>query len=219
MPEVLGILVKCLVDAFQDGHRGFHLREMLNEAHGSFEKDWCLAGGNWSVRDDYSEYYSRASELFPPEQDHPYLIGATAPETAVNSALWCMFQFTPPSLEFTNRQKQVFLKALHGYPNLVIAERLRISKETVRNCFRAGYEKLEDHSVFGRELDEGKKRQRFLELIRGQMEELRPWRSKPVLSRHHGPIFAGYTWGLPAADRRSREQAGRPQAGEVARHR
>ena len=64
MPEVFGVLVKCLVNAFQDGHRGFHLREMFNEAHGSTEKDWCLAGGNCCVRDDYSEYYSRPLNCF-----------------------------------------------------------------------------------------------------------------------------------------------------------
>src|SRR5215469_13279475 len=59
-PEVVAILVRCLVDAFQNIHRGFQLREILNEALGSTEKDWGLAGGNWSVRDDYSKYYLRA---------------------------------------------------------------------------------------------------------------------------------------------------------------
>jgi hypothetical protein len=189
--EVVGVLVKSLVDAFQDVHRGYHLREMLNEAHGSFERDWCLEGGNWSLRDDYSEYYSRHAEFFPVEQDHPYLIGATAPETAMNSALWCMFQFTPPTLEFSNRQKQVFQQALHGDSNRMIAERLRISEETVLNSFCAGYEKVEDHTVLRRELEDGRKRQRFLELIRGQMEEVRPWRPMPALKRRDKPIFAG----------------------------
>jgi hypothetical protein len=189
-----------LVWAFQEVNRGFCLREMLAEGYGPFEMQWSLSGGNWKLRSDYAEYYSRSAECFPSEQEHPYLFGATKEETAVNSVLWSMFQASQPVLGFSARQKRVFLQAVRGYSNESIAARLGIREESVHSCFRMGYDKVREHPVLGVELEDqaqaeaGKdrlrKRDRFVELLRIHPEELRPWTTKPVLRRNHVSVFS-----------------------------
>jgi len=195
--------VERIVWAFQEVNRGFHLREMICEGYGPFDLQWGLSGGNWKLRSDYAEYYSRSAECFPSEQEHPYLFGATKDETTVNSALWFMFQASPPVLGFSARQKQVFLQAVRGYSNESIAARLAISEESVHNCFRMGYDKVRGHPVLGAELqdeaqtetgkDRSRKRDRFVELLRTHPEELRPWSTKPVLRRMDIPVFSAST--------------------------
>lgn len=190
LQETIALLIKALVAAFQDAHRGFQLREMLNEAHGPEERHWSLQGGNWSVRDEYQDFYATSPEMFPEAASHPYLIGATEQETAVNSALWCMFQTVPPALGFSNRQKQIFTRALGGGSNRTIAEQLGIGIESVRNAFRAGYDRVSSHPVFLHEFDKRQKRRSFLELIRAHIQETRPWAATPAIKRNAAPVFA-----------------------------
>jgi hypothetical protein len=63
--------VERIVWAFQEVNRGFHVREMLCEGYGPFEMQWAFSGGNWKLRSDYSDYYSRSAEPFPSEHEHP----------------------------------------------------------------------------------------------------------------------------------------------------
>jgi hypothetical protein len=192
--------VERIVWAFQEVNRGFRLREMLCEGYGPFEMQWSLSGGNWKLRSDYAEYYSRSAECFPSQEEHPYLVGATKGETAVNAALWSMFQASPPVLGFSARQKRVFLQAVRGYSNESIAARLGINEESVHSCFRMGYDKVREHPVLGVELqdeaqaeagkDRSRKRDRFVELLRTHPEELRPWSTNPVLRRMDIPVFS-----------------------------
>jgi hypothetical protein len=72
--EAWGI-VERVIWAFQEVNRGFHVREMLAEGYGPFELRWALSGGNWKLRNDYLEYYSRSVEPVPSEDEHPYLCG------------------------------------------------------------------------------------------------------------------------------------------------
>jgi hypothetical protein len=192
-------IVERVIWAFQDVNRGFHVREMLAEGYGPFELRWALSGGNWKLRNDYVEYYSRSAEPIPSEDEHPYLCGATKEEITINSGLWSMFQVSRPVLGFSEGQKRAFLQAVRGYSNASIAVRLGLSEESVRNCFRAGYDKLRRHPVLGAEWEDGalsgtdaallRKRNSFIEILRRHMEELRPWSTKPVLERNAATVF------------------------------
>jgi hypothetical protein len=188
-----------IIWAFQEVNRGFHVREMLCEGYGPFEMQWALSGGNWTLRSDYSNYYSHSPEPFPSEQEHPYLLGATKQEVTVNSALWSMLQASKPVLGFSALQQRVFLQALRGSSNESIAVRLGISEESVHSCFRLGYDKVREHAVLSGELGDeaqtepgkarSRKREAFIEILRRHPEELRPWSTRPVLRRKPAPVF------------------------------
>jgi hypothetical protein len=192
-------IVERVIWAFQDVNRGFHVREMLAEGYGPFELRWALSGGNWKLRNDYLEYYSRSVEPVPSEDEHPYLCGATKEEITINSGLWSMFQVSRPVLGFSEGQKRVFLQAVRGYSNAAIAVRLGLGEESIRNCFRAGYDKVRRHRVLGAEWEDKalsgsgsallRKRNSFIEILRRHMEELRPWSAKPALERSVATVF------------------------------
>jgi DNA-binding CsgD family transcriptional regulator len=198
--EEYSMAVERIVWAFQEVNRGFHVREMLGEGYGPFEIKWALSGGNWKLRSDYSDHYSRSAEPFPAEHEHPYLVGATKQEVTVNSALWAVFQASTPVLGFSPLQQRVFLQALRGYSNESTAARLRISEESVHNCFRMGYDKVREHPVLSGEIEnEGetepgkarsRKREKFIDILRRHPEELRPWSTKPALKRTGAPAFS-----------------------------
>jgi len=173
---------------------------MLCEGYGPFETQWALSGGNRKLRSDYSDYYSRSAERFPPEHEHPYLFGATQEETTVNSVLWSVFQASPPVLGFSARQKRIFLQAVRGYSNASIAARLGIGEESVHSCFRIGYDKIGEHPVLSAEMEDearieaskarSRKREIFIDILRRHPEELRPWSTKPALKRTGAPAFS-----------------------------
>jgi hypothetical protein len=104
-------------------------------------------------------------------------------------------------LGFSVWQKRVFLLAVRGCSNASIAARLDISEESVRSCFRTGYEKVRAHPVFGVQLEDearagkekalSRKRHKFIEILQTHIEELRPWSAKPVLERKSGTFFPG----------------------------
>jgi hypothetical protein len=200
--EQFPLAAKELIVGFQQQNAGFQIREMLNEVYGSSELTWGTAGGNWKLRNDYSQFYQLNSVAFPDADLHPYLIGATAREVTVSSALWCMFSASPPVLGLSDRQKRVFALAVKGFSNQEITQCTGLDREAVRNCFRAGYRKMDAGPLIGGDTSVqlspdappcGHARHRLINVLRRHPEELRPWTAAFLPRKTQGPIFSPTT--------------------------
>ncbi len=174
-PEERLLIADCLMRSFQEVHRGFKLREMLNEVYGRFECEWCTSGGNWTLRSDYDRYFISASDVYPTEEMHPFLLGATAAEATIGSFTASMFAHTTPVLRFSGRQRRVLELALRGWVVSQIAARTALNEDSVRNCFRAAYSKAMLHPAVGGIFHEDRhKRTTLMTYLKQHMEELRP---------------------------------------------
>ena len=76
-----------LSEAFIWSHRGYHLREILQEVWDERDRDWVESYA--VLRGDYSDFYDKDGQSIPPYR--PYLFGITAEEALRDAgSLKCM---------------------------------------------------------------------------------------------------------------------------------
>jgi len=186
-PTGLAEVGSRLVSTYQKTHRGFHLRETIEEIHGPEDLKFCTESGSWTEFSRYEDYYFSSNEPLPDETEQPIFLTATPASCTMASPHWCMFDFSPPVLDLSRRQKHVLTLAVEGMSDEAIGEALNLRPASVHNCFRGAWEKLCHHPTYQHMIDRPKganggkwRRGQLLRVLENHMEELRPW----VAPRH-----------------------------------
>jgi hypothetical protein len=181
-PTGLAEVGSKLVSTYQSTHRGFHLRETIEEIHGLDDLKFCTESGSWTEFSRYEDYYLRSNEPLPDETGQPILLTSTPDSCTMASPHWVMFDFSPPVLDLSRRQKHVLTLALEGLSNRAIAAALNLRPASVHNCFRGAWTKLSQHPTYQHMIDRPKgaavgnwRRAQLLRVLAHHMEELRPW--------------------------------------------
>jgi hypothetical protein len=171
-----------LKEAIVWSHRGYRIREGLQEVWSEIDLEWVQA--YMYLRCDYAAYYRRTRALVPTPP--PFLYGVTAEETLKNASSLAapVFLYTPPRFYFPRGAQEMLSRALDGETDAALAESLHVSLATVKMRWRAIYDRVEQiepglfpelaerqgESSRGRE-----KRRHILEYVRDHPEELRPF--------------------------------------------
>jgi len=177
-----------LRESFIWSHRGYHIKEILQEVWDDVDREWVQAWG--ALRGDYSDYYCRMRSDIPAYR--PFLIGLTAEEalTDPGSLASAVFLFNPPRFRFSEGAQDLLMRAMDGETDAVVASTLHISLPAVKMRWRTIYDQVEavtpellpepihvPPSARGHE-----KRRSIIEYVRSHPEELRPF--APALGRH-----------------------------------
>jgi hypothetical protein len=167
-------------DAFTWAHRGYRLKEILQEAWDETDREWVRAV--LKLRADYSDFYGRGSCV---PGARPYLFGITREEALENtgSVAAPVFLYRPPRFQFSQAAQELLARAMEGDTDVALAEVLHISLEGVKMRWRAIYDQAESvapelFSSNGRvsRSCRGKEKRRFIiEYVRNHPEELRPF--------------------------------------------
>jgi hypothetical protein len=181
-PTGLAEVGSKLVSTYQSTHRGFHLRETIEEIHGPEDLKFCTESGSWTEFSRYDDYYLQSNEPLPNEAEQPILLTATPASCTMASPHWVMFDFSPPVLDLSRRQKHVLMLALEGMSNRAIGAALDLRPASVHNCFRGAWTKLSQHPTYQNMIEPPKggaggnrRRVQLLRVLEHHMEELRPW--------------------------------------------
>jgi hypothetical protein len=175
-----------VMEAFVRDHRGYQLKELLQEVWDELTLAWVQSWG-W-LRSKYAEYYATKRIPVPKAGHRPYLIGLTREEALAEpgSVSAPLFLHCPPRLGLSEGQQELLFRALDGETDESLAKVLRVSLPTVKMRWRAIYHRVESSapdllpkkklnipaSSRGTE-----KRRRILEHVRHHPEELRPYPS------------------------------------------
>ncbi len=181
-PTGLAEVGSKLVSSYQSTHRGFHLKETIEEIFGLEDLKFCTESGSWTEFSRYENYYLQSNEPLPDEAEQPILLTATPASCTMASPHWCMFDFSPPVLDLSRRQKHVLTLALEGMSNAAIAEALNLRRTSVHNCFRGAWAKLSQHPTYQQMINRPEpgavgnwRRAQLLRVLENHREELRPW--------------------------------------------
>jgi hypothetical protein len=175
-----------MLEAFLADHRGYKIKEILQEYWGEIELPFVLNG--WGhVRTDHAKYFEKRGTPLPPEQ-RPHLIGLTRKEAAAQpgSVLAALFVPARPRFAFRVGEQDVLQRALFGATDLELSRSLEIAMPTVKSRWKSIYARVagvapevisddDNDAVTLFESRRGKeKRRRLLEYLRHHPEELRP---------------------------------------------
>jgi hypothetical protein len=173
------------LEGFVVSHRGYRLKEMLQEYWDEIELPYILNG--WGLlRTDYAEYFRRRGLPLPPSDMRPYLVGLSRAEALIDPGRLAapLFVYTPPRFFFSAGEQRLLRSALLDAANEELARSLRIAMPTVKGRWRAIYDRVS--AIDPEMLSESgvadvpgarrgkEKRRRLLEYIRQHPEELRP---------------------------------------------
>jgi hypothetical protein len=174
-----------LREAFISSHRGYRLKEMLQEVWNERDYEWVKGWG--ALRGDYSDFF--VSNGTPIPSTRPYLFGITKEEALRDPASVASFVFlsNPPRFQFSEGAQALLMRAMDGETDEVLAKVLYISLPAVRMRWRAIYDRVESIApeLFPERPDvservRGKeKRRSIVEYVRAHPEELRPFASLP----------------------------------------
>lgn len=194
-PTGLAEVGSKLVSTYQSTHRGFHLRETIEEIHGPEDLKFCTESGSWTEFSRYDDYYLQSNEPLPNEAEQPILLTATPASCTMASPHWVMFDFSPPVLDLSRRQKHVLMLALEGMSNRAIGAALDLRPASVHNCFRGAWTKLSQHPTYQNMIEPPKggaggnwRRVQLLRVLEHHMEELRPWIARRASSVKGGKL-------------------------------
>jgi hypothetical protein len=167
--------------AFIEVHRGYHLREIIQETHCVEEREFTLSNGGYQMISDYDVYYQRNSLAPPPAERRPMLLGANREHVtaALSTAISTMFVYHPPLLHLTSRQQEVLLLAVGGKPDRSIAAMLDISTEALKKRWRTIFDAVADHPqlrflIYNPPSPGLSRRQTVVDYFKLHFEELRP---------------------------------------------
>ena len=177
--------------AFVEDMRGYRIKAALIELWDEVPP-YSIQGGPYPVVTDYTAYYEQRGEPLPPPGRRPFLLGMTRPEVLSDfgRGMAPAFLDTPPRFDFTRAEQRMLRQAVFGYTDVELARRLGFALPTIKNRWRALYDRLgriapdlldsASEAVRGPE-----KRRRLLEYLRRHPEELRPglWRTRPTPKR------------------------------------
>jgi DNA-binding CsgD family transcriptional regulator len=184
-PEVRRLLRFTLFEAFIAAHRGYRLKEILQEFWDEIEPEYVVKG--WGrVRGDYADWFRSRGLALPPAGRRPYLVGITRDEAlaAPGSPMASLFVHAPPRFGFTPAEQRLLGEALHGRTDAELAHALGVRPTTVKARWRTIYDRVDavagalmPASADGRDSSSRRgpeKRRRLLEHLRQHPEELRP---------------------------------------------
>lgn len=184
-PEVRPPLRYRVMQAFLETHRGYRIKEVLQELWDEIDPAFLLEG--WGrVRNDYASYFTDRGEPIPPPGRRPYLIGFTREEARLHPGdlIAPVFTFTPARFLFSRAEKELLRQALLGRTDTELASALGIALPTVKSHWRTIYGRVtrvapdllprtrpvrERGAIRGQE-----KRRPLLEYLRRHPEELNP---------------------------------------------
>lgn len=176
--------------AFVEDMRGYRVKAAVIELWDEVPPH-AINGGPYPVVTEYAEFFQRRGEALPPLGQRPFLLGITRQDVRADfgRAVAPAFVETPPRLGFTRAEQQLLRQALFGYTDVEIGRRLQLALPTIKNRWRALYDRLGhiapelvaeingscNPAVRGQE-----KRRRLVEYVRRHPEELRPglWRTR-----------------------------------------
>lgn len=158
---------------FRESTEGYDLLALWQEAFRDEEAAFLSSGG-MRVCADFGEFQHYGLSM------HGRLMGLTReqalgepPGTTVSFS----FRTPPPKFGFTPGQQRVLEIALRGESDTEIAEELSVSRDAIKQMWRAIYERLESSSVFGivqADYSNHRRRRALLDYLRSHPEELRP---------------------------------------------
>jgi hypothetical protein len=181
-----------MLEACVDSHRGYRIKEVLQEIWDEVEPAYVRPG--WGrLRTDYAGFYALRGQRLPPPGRGPYLIGLTREEVLAapgSSVLAPLFVYSPPRLSLSRGERGLVHQALAGSTDAESTRALGIALPTVKSRWRAIYDRVAarlPELVSHPEQTPGtrgkEKRRRVLEYLRQHPEELRPFLGKRPPSR------------------------------------
>jgi len=172
-----------MLEACVDYHRGYRIKEVLQEIWDEVEPAYVLQG--WGrLRTDYAAFYALRGQRLPPRGRGPCVIGLTREEVLAapgSSVLAPLFVYSPPRFSLSRGERRLLHRALTGSTDVESARALGIAQPTVKSRWRAIYDRvaallpeLVSHPEETRGTRGKEKRRRVLEYLRQHPEELRP---------------------------------------------
>ncbi len=181
--EQYGVVGQLLIEAFTAGHRGYQLKELLEEVYGVSDLQSVLRAGS-VLRTDYGSFFRRSRLPRPLPDRHPYLIGLTRKEALMQGPgtyARTLFLFTPSRFHFTLAEQDLLEHALQGETDEEMSCALKIALITVKKRWVTIYDRVatvEPQLFIYAPVREGRrgveKRRRLLTYLREHPEELRP---------------------------------------------
>jgi hypothetical protein len=178
-PEEIAPIRQMLTQAFIGQHRGYRLKEFLQEIYGTEELDGVRITGVL-LRTDYASF---PTEISVPQSRRPYLVGITKREALEipGSMALTIFLHTAPRLGLTTGERSLLRHALEGHTDEELADVLHVSVVTVKKRWEAIYDRVagvEEKLLLPTAPATGRrgveKRRRLLVFLREHPEELRP---------------------------------------------
>jgi DNA-binding CsgD family transcriptional regulator len=171
-------------ESFVTDHRGYQLREILQEYWDEIELPFVLSG--WGrLRTDYGDYFRGRRIPLPPPDRRPYLIGFTRAEARAEpgSMVAPLFVYSAPRFFFSPAEQELLASALSGETDAQLASSLHLALPTVKGRWRQIYarvatvspELLPELCEASPEQARGREKRRpLLDYLRRHPEELRP---------------------------------------------
>jgi hypothetical protein len=185
-------LAAALITAFQEGYRGFQLRELLQQAD-CLEHLYGMGNAGGLYFDPLQGSYGSFPEINAHNfLDEPRNVGMTRDlaMTSIGLGSWVrtLFLYTPPRLGLSPSEQRLLCSAFSGGTNEELSDMLGISVFAVKKSWRAIYERVAERlpelvpnrsEIDGQTPSRGKqKKQRLLAYLREHPEELRPMSRK-----------------------------------------
>lgn len=106
--EELSRAAQQLIAAFLELHRGYQLKELIEEVYGENSLHMLQRVGLRLLSDHANSFPTRAHP-FPPAGRHPYLLGITRKEALKEPGTFnfVLFSHTPPRFHFTPDQQEL----------------------------------------------------------------------------------------------------------------
>jgi hypothetical protein len=180
-------------DSFITDHRGYQLKEILQEYWDEIELPFVLSG--WGrLRTDYTDYFCRRRLALPPPDRRPYLIGFTQNEAGADPGNIAapLFVYAPPRFFFSPAEQELLRSALLGKTDVQLALSVHLALATVKGCWRQIYarvaavspELLADSGDVLSGHGRGKEKRRpLLDYLRRHPEEIRPYVRPRAIAR------------------------------------
>lgn len=155
--------------AFRDTTEGYNLNVLCQEAFSPHQQEFLASGGMRLIHD-----FSHGT--------HDYcLMGLTredAERELPGTTVSFSFRTRPPVFFFTYTQQTILELAMRGESDADIAQNLQISKDSVKQTWRAIYERVDSDTLFQADntesLSNHRRRKILLDYLRTHPEELRP---------------------------------------------
>ncbi|QED29321.1 hypothetical protein FRD01_19200 [Microvenator marinus] len=158
---------------FRESTEGYDLLALWQEAFLDEEAAF-LGSGGMRVCFDFGEFERAGVNL------HGRLMGLTRAQALSEppgSTVSFAFRTPPPEIGFTPGQQRVLEIALRGESDIEIASELSVSRDAIKQMWRAIYERVEKSGAKGllaEDYTNHRRRRALLEYLRNHPEELRP---------------------------------------------
>lgn len=162
------------------GLRGCRMQAIWIEVCGEKIRRW-VAGCGLLPKEDWAEWWSSLGAP-PPEDQRPFLLGATREEAVAQPGSHVSFLFVhdPPQFQFTARQQELLSRALAGATDDELATALHVSASAVKKRWVAIYDRVGTvlptwlEAADGGDTRGAEKRRHLLNHLREHPAELHP---------------------------------------------